>query len=351
MMKRTLKVIIGAVIMTLALSGLSCTRDKTEKGGKPPVPPEHGKVVEKYKESVEESKKVVAAKVNGTDIRMNELVALMNRIAPKYITDMQKRTPEIDEKVKKEALDILIFRELAVQEAARQGMKVRPEAVDETMKKLKTGLGSEEAYRKYLERSDVTEESLRKQIEKDTLFNMISAKEIIQKVKKVDEKFARDVYNREKATYIAPDGFLVEDVFVPGGKDDKAVMNKAKEVLSLIKKNNNDLSKLAQDKTIAVRNGTVTAQEYPNIYRTAEGMKSGDLSGIVGESDGLHIIKLRQKEPSRQLTFEEVRGMVEQKLMVPVIKKRKEQWENGLRKSAKIELIQAKGEKKITPVM
>ena len=337
-MKRTFsKMMIGMLSLTIAFSGISCSREKSAE--KAAMSPEQSKMLEDYKKSVEESKKVVVVKVNGVNIALKDLIDMMNQIAPRYIKDAGQRSPEADAKVKKEALDTLVFRELAFQEAIKQGMKVKPEDVDAAMKKLKTELGSESAYKDYLEKSGFTEALLRQQVERDQLIEMMTNKEILLKAK-VDEKLVRDTYRKKKGNFVAPESFLVEDVFIRTAKKDDAVaMNKAKETLSLIRKNNNDISKLAQDKTLLVRNGNVTKEEYPNIFQTAEIMKAGDLSNVIIESDGLHIIKLLQKEPSRQLSFEEARVDIERELTLPVMNKRKQQWENEMKKNARIEIM------------
>jgi len=77
----------------------------------------------------------VIAKVNGADLTMFDLVREMNAIAPKYIRKGESASPEITSKVKKKALNNLIFKELAVQEAIKEGMKVKPEAVEDVITK------------------------------------------------------------------------------------------------------------------------------------------------------------------------------------------------------------------------
>jgi parvulin-like peptidyl-prolyl isomerase len=337
------KYICAVLLVAITLTGTSCSREKiSEKVTTPPV----GKITEEFKKGVEQSKKFVISRVNGSDITMNNLINEMNRIAPRFVNDVSQRTPEIDNKVKREALAGLIFRELAVQEAVKQGMKAGPEVVEQAMKQLKANLGSEDNYRKYLETAGHSEASFNKQIEKDELLKMITAREIIQKVK-VNEKLVRDTYNKEKATYDIPESFAVEDVLIPVGKDAETSMKKAKEILALIRKNNNDISKISQDKSFFVRNGNVSNQEYPNIYQAAAKMKSGELSAIIKEEDGLHIVKFLKKVPPQTLSFEEAKGDIERKLMQPFIEKRKAEWERGLKKNARIEIMLAEVEKKI----
>jgi parvulin-like peptidyl-prolyl isomerase len=292
-----------------------------------------------YKKGIEKAKKIVVARVNGVDITMKELTDIMKAIAPRYINDATKKSPEIDAKIRKEALDTLVFRELAFQEAIRQGMKVKSGNVETAMKNIKTNLGSESAYKEYLVNSGHTEESLRKQLERDQLIDMINTKEVLQKTK-VDEKLVRNTYNKDKASFVVPETFFVEDVIIQIIKgDEAAAMKMAQETFSILKKNNNDTSKLPQDKRRVIRSGNFTKQEYPDLFQAAAKMKAGDLSNAIKESDGLHIIKLLKKEPSRQLSFEEARADIAHKLLLPDINKRRQQWENELKKNARIEIM------------
>lgn len=194
-----LPLLIGLMTLAIALSSISCKKD-TGRTGAAKMPPGHEKMVEERLKSLEESKKVVIAKVNGADISMFNLINEMNAIAPQYIKPGQKKDPQIDERVRKEALDRLIYRELAVQEALRQRMKVRPESMEDALKKVKANLKSEDAYREKLRQSGLSEEELKRQIERDLLIEMITEKEIFGKVT-VDPGKVEKAYAREKASY------------------------------------------------------------------------------------------------------------------------------------------------------
>lgn len=178
----TVRVMFMALAATIALTAFSCTREKTPqeepKKALPALPAEQGE-----RERVEKARQIKVARVNGAEITMHDLVKEMNRIAPRLIPDASRRTPETDARVKQAALSLLIFRELALQDALRQGLHASPQAVDDLIGKLRASLGSEDAYKAYLQKSGLTEESLRKQAEKDVLYSMIIDKEIYKKVK------------------------------------------------------------------------------------------------------------------------------------------------------------------------
>jgi hypothetical protein len=245
----------GMIILVCVaiLTVYSCNRNKTEKETAK-LPPEHAKAVEAYKKGVEESKKIIVAKVNGAAITMNELIREMNTVAPQYVRPGQKKDRQLDKKIEKEALDRLIYRELAVQDAARQGITVPPQAVGEEMQKARSRFKTDDAFRASLAKAGITEDELRRDIERSLIVDMITEKEIFDKVK-VDPLQVKKTYEREKASFTGP-----------GGK---------------------------------------------------------------------------------QLSFEEARPIIEQKLMTPLVQKREDAWVDGLKKAAKIEITLGESAKEI----
>lgn len=201
------------LIILIGITGASCSREQAKSQNKeqfketnqgnsvPPraeerapekmmPPPDHGKLSDKPGNAGGMSfakRNVTIARVNGADISMNELASEMTMLGPQFIKDPSQKTPENVAKLKQTAFDILIFRELATQEAARQGMKVRHEAVEEADKQLRTNLGSEENYRKFLEMSGYNGGAMKRRLEKDLLFEMIVDKEIFKKVGTKDQ--------------------------------------------------------------------------------------------------------------------------------------------------------------------
>jgi len=197
--------IFGFLMVMISIISISCSKDSAGKKEATSLPSGHEKMVEQYVKGIEESKRTVIAKVNGVAISMADLVREMNSVAPAYIKPGQKKDPQTDEKVRKEALDRLIYRELAVQEAVRQGMKVPPEMIAGELKKIKDGLKTENAYKEKLSSTGMTEEDLKKQLERNLLVEMITEKEIFDKVK-VDEEQVKKIYAKKKASYKTPSG-------------------------------------------------------------------------------------------------------------------------------------------------
>ena len=299
---------------------------------------EETKKVEGERKAAEEAKKNIVARVNGADINMLMLTRAMNRVAPKYVKEGEAVTPETTAKIKREALDRLIFEELAVQEAVKQGINPAPEAIGKVVAQVKQNMRSEQGYRDYLDKAGLTEDALKKIIERSQRYELITAREVYRKVK-VDEKLLHDEYEKEKGKFILPDNFVVEDVFFLQGKDEEATRGKAEQILKTIMKNDNDVWKLVLDGSFIVRKINIKKEKYREIYKAMTDMKVGDLSGIMKDKDGFHIIKVVKKEPSHQATFEEARGAIEPKFLVPAQDQRREEWERELRQNAKIEIL------------
>ena len=204
-MKKGLTIVIAIVtLLGLALALSACSKGKGPSKTQQAPGQQKTIGIEEYKKGLEESKKHVVAKVNGADITLYALLNEMNRVAPAYIKPGQTRSPETDAKVKKEALNNLIFKELAAQEAVKEGIRMQPEMLNEEVKKIKTQLGSEEAYQRYLQNSGLTEDSLKKEIERDYLFQTAMRKEVSGKIN-VSDKVLREVYEREKKSLLTND--------------------------------------------------------------------------------------------------------------------------------------------------
>jgi SurA N-terminal domain len=193
-MKKHLITLITLVLLVSHFMLPGCRKSESERAKT--APEAHQK--EMVKRSFEESKKVISAKVNGEPIAMFSVLREMNAIAPQYLAVGQPATPELNAKIRKDALNTLITQELAVQEARKRGMKVKPEAIDSEIMKIKGDKGSEAGYQGYLGSQGITENELRKAIEQDTLFEMIAAQEIDAKVMVTDAAL-RERYKKGKA--------------------------------------------------------------------------------------------------------------------------------------------------------
>lgn len=303
---------------------------------------------ERMKKNADEAKNLVIARVNGAEITMFSLVRMMNRIAPKYVKKGAEATPELTDQIKKAALDKLILQELAIQQAIEKGITIDDEKVNKVINNIKLSLGSDEAYENYLKGRNVSEEQLKAEIVRGQQREIITGREVYGKVKVPEEKI-KEEYEKMKAAgkLKTSDKLIVNEIYMMKGKDDESTRKRAEELLKEVRDNNNEFGKLILDGTFITRRIKVTKDRNPEVYKAIKKMEVGELSDVIKDKDSYHIIKVKEKDFARQLTVEEARGFIENRLRVPEQEARWAEWEKELKKNAKIQILLEEVEKKL----
>jgi peptidyl-prolyl cis-trans isomerase SurA len=285
-----------------------------------------------------EDKAVVVAKVNGADITNYSLVDMMNRMG---LMNQRLSQPEPLEATRKKALDQLVLQELAIQEAVRQGLSVEDPVIDRAMEMIITKLGHEEGYRDFLKTQHLTPAEFRSQVERSLLVQQILVNEVSKKVR-VEESAVRQEYDLSPALFSAPEKISVVDIAVSLSLGEQAAAAKAQELLSSIDKGKDkEAQPPASDATISIRNITLEKEKEPALYDAARKLQVGEHSELLRTKDSMHVIKLIEYTPGRQKSYEEVRDSIEGKLKSAALVKRRQEWEQQLRKDAKIEVLAA----------
>ena len=202
---------VSVVVLSaaIALSGVSCKKNEqapaqiVQSAQTATSAPAQQLVGEEIKKDVKAAKAAYAAKVNGIEISMFDLVREMNRISAD-IARSGNDTQDPMVAARKQALDNLITRELAVQFAIKQGIKADQEQIDTAIKLMKEQMG-EKDFQAYLNERSSTEKDLRWRFERNHLFEMITAREIYSTIK-VDEKELRAEYEKSKSALKDKDG-------------------------------------------------------------------------------------------------------------------------------------------------
>jgi parvulin-like peptidyl-prolyl isomerase len=314
----------------LSLSA-GCVRQQPSADAVPPPPAV----------SKQEARTTVVARVNGVELYQDAFIEVMGRV---NAANERRSTPDPQDVTRRKALDLLVLEELAVQEAKRQGVSLGPSGLDNAMAKLQAKLGHEEGLKNYLAKENLSEAELRIRVERSLLIRLMYDREVVQKASVVPVEEVRKEYEQHKAQYRAPEKITLVDVVLFLKQDDSDSQKKAAEVLSRIQaEKEQDPRNLAADGTFAVRTLDSQKDEEPLLYDAARKLKPGEVSGVISTPDSLHIVKLLEYAPERPLTYEEVSGAVERRLRAVAQQKRRLEWEQELKKDAKIELPDASG--------
>jgi parvulin-like peptidyl-prolyl isomerase len=317
-------------IVTLLAAGCQSGMRVTEKAPEQsPAPVQAGQA------DVGEAKHTVVAKVNGVDITLHALNSLTDRMAA---IDRKSPSPASAEEIRKKALDQLIFQELSLQEAVRQGMSVKETEIESAITVI-VGHNTEDL-EKFLAKQNITAEEMRDVIRRRILLQRIYAREVAEKVSIITDDDVRKEYERRKSEYLVPEKVVVVDVLFLLALDDQASLKKTNEVLAKINadKEKNPLN-LVPDGTFIVRSLDIDIETAPALYKAARKLTEGEVSGVIKTPDSLHIIQLSRYTPEKQTPFEEVKGPLKEQLRVEALRDRFKAWEHELRGRATIELL------------
>jgi parvulin-like peptidyl-prolyl isomerase len=282
----------------------------------------------------EEAKHIVVARVNGAVITKYSLDMMMDRMAA---INRETRPLVSVEEIREKALDQLIFQELSIQEAVRQGMSVKGAEIESGITAV---MGHDtEDIETFLAKQNMTSGELRTEVERRILIQRIYTREVVDKVSITDDDVRRE-YERRKNELVFPEKVSVVDVAFLLKPDDQASQRKAEEVLAAITadKDKKPLN-LAPDSAFTVKSLDLGKEQDPALYEAARKLKEGELSGLIKTPDSLHIIQLTKYTPGKQATYEEAKGPLKDKLRVEAQRKRFQEWQHELRDKATIEVL------------
>lgn len=286
-----------------------------------------------------EARKKIVARVNDAEINMYDLLGMINRVANAFYKDVNEPDEEMTREIKQRALDRLIFEELAVKEAIRQGIKPRDEKTREVIDNLKSAYG-DDGFQKYLAGIAMTEEQLRARIERSQLLEGITGREVYQK-QGSDPDAVNKLYQeyKEAGKLRKANEFYVKEILVMAGENEQSTRQRAERLLAELKNNGYDFSKLLLDGTFIVRKARVDMNKYPVIFEKMMGMQVDQFSDVVEDGGTFHIFQVLQKDPARDMTEEEARTMLEDRLSPYFQEKRRQEWMKELRKDARVEIL------------
>lgn len=124
----------------------------------------------------------VVARVNGVEISQAAVQAMAARMARGGGAPASS----------KEALDGLILAELAYQKAKAAGLAIDPPDIDNAVNEIKDNAGGEEIFRQMLAARKLSEEDLRRELERDFMIRRIIQKEVVAGI-----VISREELNRE----------------------------------------------------------------------------------------------------------------------------------------------------------
>ncbi len=278
----------------------------------------------------------IVAKVNGVVFTQKDLEEEVDRLIPR-MTFHRNVPPEKRKLYYGKALDEMINRELQYQDAKAQNIKIDKEQIDVQLEKFKKRFRSDEEFQNALKRENATEEQVRARIEKELLAQAAFTSNVTDKAG-VSESALKAYYEENKAKFKEPESVKLRIIST---KEEQ----KAKDILAKLKEGD-DFGELAynlSEDSYRVNGGDIgyihEGRMLPEIDAVAFKLKAGEVSDIIAAETNFFIIKVEEKKPAHQMTFEETQEKLKRDLESQRARELSDAWIESLRSKARIEVL------------
>ncbi len=258
----------------------------------------------------------VVATVNGEEITKDELYEAMLTTGGRDI------------------LDRLIMNQLVIQEAKKQGIVVSEAEVTEEIQKVidESFNGMAEFFHQTLSEYGVTEETVREELRTELFLRKIAESEL-----DITEEDEREFFAANQAAFNIHEQVEARHILLDN-------MEEAENVIQMLEEGK-DFGELAgeysTDQSSAIQGGYLGLFErgrmVPEFEEVAFSLEKGQRSGVVESQFGYHIIEVLDREEAREVTFEEVRDMVNERMTMQLLSNKMGELMYSLRQSAEVE--------------
>lgn len=304
------------------------------------------------KQKDEKPKTVI--KVNDAEINELDVLGMVNTMVPGAVVHGSVSDDKQME-IRKNAFDRLVTKELMAQEAIKQGLKVSKKEIEKEIKELrKRYKKNKTTLEKALKENKLTMEELRKEIEKNLAIAKIQAekaKEFKAKAEEVvTEEFMQRYYNENLEKFKIPESTRLRSILIradPSGgqKAWDEAFARSGELLNQVKagKDFAELAKEFSQDIYAASGGDMGLGHQgtimPEIETVAEKLAVGEVAGPIWTIYGFYIIKMEERVPSVQLSFDHVKEELKKERESYAVKTMTKRWLSELKKEAKIEYL------------
>jgi len=291
----------------------------------------------------------VAALVNGTVISRTDFQRELSRMRRQQGTRAKLADEAKLAELQREALENLITRELLYQESRKRGIAVAASAVDKELKELKGQFATGAQYSGALAKTGLDEAKVRGEIERGLAIRNLVTTAIGSRIS-VSERELKEYYTRHIDTFTDPPQVRISHILA---KFDEAAAPEAKESARLRLQGarkrlteGEDFARVAgeiSDCDSKAKGGDLgwfsAGQLAPVMEKTVDGLKIDELSGVVEDRFGYHLVKVVERRPAKVHPYDAVADRVKRlarqekglKDLQPFVKK--------LRDGAKVEIV------------
>lgn len=273
-----------------------------------------------------------AVKVGETTLHTNYIDKRINQI---FKHNQVKADDPIADYYKAQIVTGLVHAELIKQECDRRGIKITDKDLEEMKKKSIESYGSEEAFKEYLKKFEISDEDFTEMMKEQLRYEKLNDE--LRKDVKVD---AQAYYNQNKEQFNVPEQVKASHILVKDEAKAKEIiekLGKGEDFAKLAKAESEDPGSKEQGGELGLFSKDMMVPEFADAAFT---MKPGEISKEpVKTQFGYHIIKVEDHQLAHQQTFDEVKDQIEKQLSTDEVAQKLQELMDKLKKDTKIEYL------------
>ncbi len=293
------------------------------------------------------------ARVNGVVLTDEDLLREMYTIFP-YAKQHGGNFPkEMEPGIRKGALEMIIFEELAYQQAKKKSMTVSPERLERAQAQFRAQFSNPAEFRQYLQvEFQGNEQLLRDKIRRSLLIEKYLKVEVDNK-STVSSSELKSYYDKNPARFQYPESFAIQTISVipPASATTvqlKEARKRAEDAYNQAKatKTSEEFGLLAEkisEDDYRVMMGdhkwVERSKMPPQMLQPAMKMKDGDVSELVQVDQNYVVFRLNRHIPAGTIKFEEVRVKLLKELEKNKTNEVRAVLDKKLRENAKVETL------------
>lgn len=276
----------------------------------------------------------IVVTVNGVALTNWDLEAAVDELIP-MATFHGSVTEEKRAEFREEALENLINRELQYQDAVSRGINPDKKEFNNRIKKVRSAFASDSEYRASLERTGLTEEGVRRRIEKQIVLEAAVKKFVIEPAQ-MSDKALHEYYEQNIGKFKKPESVKLRIFSTKNeqkARDSLAKLKQGEDFGMLAARSSEDNYRIKGGDIGYIHRGMI----YPKLESAAFSMKKGETSDLIFTEGTWFIIRVEDSQAERLLPFDEIR----EKLKLDLEKKKRtelmDKWISELRAKATIQ--------------
>jgi parvulin-like peptidyl-prolyl isomerase len=249
----------------------------------------------------------------------------------------EQEIKEIMTEYQSKGVNQLVEDRLILAEAKRQGMTIRPGAIEDRMNEIKKKYPSPEEFIAEINKEGVTISDIRKKIEDQFKARYVVTKDIRDKIY-VNPQEVTDYYNAHVEEYSRRSRVYVQSIFIKTDIGHDVAMKRMQEAVEKIKAGQ-DFQDVAKTYSELPSIGEVYDDSLnPDFKSKLDMMWVGQVSEIITDPNGLYLLKLAGRTPAAAPSLNEVKNEIYQKLFEAKFKTNFTAWIEKLRKKSYVEI-------------